>query len=141
MGWYPGIPCAPVASVLASSGDASEAADFDLRTRWVPESGSEAWLVYDLGRKRDVSGISVVWYARHSSPVELVVELSRRGNEFAEVDRGLLEGVATNTTLRTFLPQQARYVRVKISAPEGVEVPSVYEVGVHAEGEERRAAK
>jgi hypothetical protein len=134
MTWKPERASLPVASVAASSGDAAVTTDSDLRTRWNWDCAEDQWVTYDLGRQRDLAGVSSVWYSRETVSAPVIVELSTDGRVFEEVDRMTIEGRATQTSLSRFLPQSARYVRLSLSPlPGSVSQVSLYEVGLHGE--------
>jgi hypothetical protein len=130
MRWQPERECLPIAAVKATSSASAmrptNTVDRDLRTRWAPTGPGSQWLVYDLGRQQEVSAVTVVWYALKPCRTGLAVEVSADGKTFKEIDHGAINGRGINTTLRTFLPEHARYVRIAIDAPL-----SVYEVGIH----------
>jgi len=48
------------------------------------------------------------------------------------VDNGLLAGRSANSSLCAFMPQEARYVRVRLDVPAAAGMPGIYEVGLHA---------
>jgi hypothetical protein len=138
MHWRCERACLQVVRVTASSHErtnvAANVADRDLRTRWSPHRDggeTEGWLTCDLGRVRRVSGVTLVCYAFTSGNADVSIELSLDGREFTTVDAGTLSGRGTHTTLRTFLPSDARYVRIRLDEQSGAEGLSVYEVGVH----------
>jgi hypothetical protein len=135
MTWHCELPFVKVVGVSASScAGANEAAntiDCDLRSRWATRADSAQWLVYDLGRVRDVSAATIVCYTPGARSVGLSVELSTDGREYSVADRGTLLGTgSTCTTVRAFLPTAARYVRVRLEA-DNAAPPSVYEVAIH----------
>jgi hypothetical protein len=135
MRWQEPRTCLEVASVKASGSSAGVTAantlDRDLRTRWTPVAAGAQWLVYDLGSGREIDGLSVVWYAPRTVSVAMRVEVSSDGATYTEVDRATLEGRGTQSSLRSFVPSEARFVRVRLDTPAGSARPSVYEVGVH----------
>ena len=139
MCWAPARPCLAIAAVYASSSAGRNAAtrtvDRDLRTRWMPSGAGPQWLTCDLGSTRDVSAVSAVWYATKASRTPFTIEVSADGKRFEQVDNGAFVGRGTNTVLRTFVPVNARYVRITMDAPV-----SVYEVGVHGATADQRAA-
>jgi outer membrane protein assembly factor BamB len=141
MRWRSNTACLPVKSVCASSGNARATIDGDLRTRWTGKSGGGQWLTYDLGRVCDVSALSIVWYSLRLTSCGLTIELSQDGATFTEADAAALQGRGTNETLRSFVGQPARYVRVKLASAAGASPVSLYEVGIHQSGEERQAAR
>ena len=139
MRWDPDAPCLSVSSVSASSDSgkangAKNTLDRDMRTRWSPAKAGAQWLLYDLGSAKTVSGASVVWYALMPTTAAFTIEVSTDGKSFTKVDDGTFGGRGTNTTLRTFLAMQGRYVRVGINAPSIAACPGIYEVGIHGEG-------
>jgi hypothetical protein len=139
MRWKPGRPCLEVASVTTScsSGKANRAAntlDRDLRTRWTAAGSGKQWVLYDLGAVKGVASASIVWYAPRKTRTAFSVEVSVDGRQFAQVDAGLLAGRGTSTSLRSFMPVEARYVRVTLDLAADAVVPSVYEVAIHAGG-------
>lgn len=121
-----------VAEVRSSAANAPHVAsntiDSDLRTRWSPTGGEAPWLVYDLGRKRLVDGVSLVWYSPNGEPFDLHIETSPSGSDYATADVIRLRGRGTHTSLLSFLPCEARFVRVRPG--EGHAAPSLYEVAV-----------
>jgi hypothetical protein len=145
MNWRPQAECLSVASVSASSasGKANSARntlDRDLRTRWSPAHAGHEWLVYDLGRAREVSSASIVWFALRDQQTQFSIELSLDGKQYRAVDQGALAGRGTHESLRTFLPQEARFVRISLSAGEAAPAVSVQEVGIHG-GAERTSLR
>jgi hypothetical protein len=140
MTWNPERACLLVAAVKASSSAAStrpsNTIDRDLTTRWSPSGNGSQSIVYDLGTVKEVSALSVVWYAPKVSRTAFVIETSTDGKQFGGIDQGVLTGRGTNTALRTFVAQEARYVRITLDAPV-----SLYEVAIHGQvGEGRRAS-
>jgi hypothetical protein len=140
MNWKPQAPCLDVASVSASSASgkangAKNTLDRDLRTRWSPARAGNQWLVYDLGKVREVSSASIVWYALRDQQTQFGIELSVDGKQYRAVDQGTLAGRGTHESLRTFLPQEARFIRISLSAGEAAPAVSVQEVGIHGEAE------
>ena len=140
MSWKPSVTCLAVASVKASStsGDANGAAntlDKDLRTRWSPSAGGEQWLLYDLGALREVSSASIVWFSRGKNATQYRIELSTDGKKYKVADQGVLDGRGANETLRSFLAQSARYVRIAFVPmnKNGTEI-TIEEVGIHGTG-------
>jgi len=131
MAWRPGRACLPVISVSATSSArgtrAAGTIDRDLTTRWTPSATGPQSITYDLGTAREVAAVTIVWYAPRQSQAPYAIAVSLDGERFSPVDEGALSGRGTNSTLRSFLPAQARYVRVTLGAPV-----SVYEVGIHA---------
>jgi outer membrane protein assembly factor BamB len=138
--WIADRPCLAVASVRSSSSSGINKAgctvDRDLTTRWAPARAGAEWLLYDLGSKRDVSAVTVVWFSRTLQPVDLTITLSADGRTFWEADRGALCGKGTNSTLRSFSPQPARFVRIALKGGSSAVLPSVYEVGIHGSSAE-----
>ena len=105
--------------------------DRDLRTRWSPSGIGPQWIACDLGSKCEVSSLSLVWYGARGLSAALAVEVSADGAAYDRVDETTLAGRGTRTTMRTFLPASARYVRVTVTPVDGSPCPSVYEIGVH----------
>jgi outer membrane protein assembly factor BamB len=142
MRWTPERSCLAVSAVRASSSvgknTASNSIDHDLRTRWTPAAAGPQWTTYDLGNVQEIAAVSVVWYGQTSSRTAFSLETSLDGKAFSQVDAGHLAGRGTNTTLRSFVPQQARFVRLGLLPAQGSACPSIYEVGIHG-GEARRA--
>lgn len=135
MDWHCKGPCVQPVAVTASSADGIHAADNtldgDLRSRWSAEGAGPQWLVYDLGSTHTVTSVTVVWYSRSFQSAHAAFETSLDGTDYTRIDSGVLRGSGTNTTLRTFLPQEARYIRVSLTGEDGAAVPSVYETGIH----------
>jgi hypothetical protein len=135
--WQCGRPCLKVAGVSASSFSGvnrpGNTADGDIHSRWAPSGAGSQWITDDLGSVQDVASVSVVWYARTSTRTAFSMETSIDGSAFSQVDAGYLSGRGTNTTLRSFVPRQARYVRLSLQVAEGGAVPSLFEVGIHGE--------
>jgi outer membrane protein assembly factor BamB len=145
MRWKPLSVCLNVASVSASSASgkangAGNTLDRDLRTRWSPGRAGQQWLVYDLGKAREVSSASIVWFALRNQQTQFGIELSVDGKQYRAVDEGTLAGRGTHESLRTFLPQEARFVRISLSAGEAAPAVSVQEVGIHG-GAERTSLR
>jgi hypothetical protein len=144
MRWTPGQPCLAVSAVRASSSAgknaASNSVDHDLRTRWSPSGVGSQWLAYDLGSAQEVAAVSVVWYAKTSTRTAFSVETSLDGKAFAQVDAGYLAGRGTSATLRSFMAQQARFVRLSLRPAAGSACPSVYEVGIHGDAGHQEAS-
>jgi hypothetical protein len=142
MTWRPESECLPVAGVEATSAargcPAAGTIDRDLASRWSPSKSGSQSITYDLGAVREVSAVSVVWYATKASRATFSIRVSTDGKRFAQVDQGLLSGRGTNTTLRAFVAADARFVRITLEEPAGV---SLYEVGIHRSGEARQAAR
>jgi len=130
MRWSPERECLRVASVTASSAargrEANSTIDRDLTTRWTSSTTGPQSITYDLGISRTVAAATIVWYAPRQSRVPYTIAVSLDGKRFSPVDEGALSGRGTNSTLRTFLPTDARYVRVTLGSPV-----SVYEAGIH----------
>jgi hypothetical protein len=146
MTWRSERPCLGVAAVRASSSagvnTAPRTVDRDLRTRWATASLGPQWVVYDLGDVQEVASTSIVWYSAKRTCVPFSVEASADGRSYVKVDAGVLTGRATNSTLRTFVPTRARYVRLTLSPSPGGQCPSIYEVGIHgAAGKEQASAE
>jgi outer membrane protein assembly factor BamB len=144
MRWKPESPCLSVASVTASSSSgkantARNTLDRDLRTRWTPLAAEPQWITYDLGLSRDVSAVSVVWYAAKAGRVPFAIEASTNGRRFENVDTGYFAGRGTNTTVRSFVTRQARFVRLSVQVDKANACPSIYEVGIH-QAESTRSA-
>lgn len=137
MAWHPERPTVPVAHAYASSSAAlhgpENAIDRDLRTRWSPVQPGADTLTLDLGSATTVSAVSLVWYARNNHRVPLTVLVSPDGERFVEIDNGHLRGAGTNTTLRSFLPERARFVRVAVGSDDPVTACHIFEVAVHEE--------
>jgi hypothetical protein len=136
--WSPERECLAVKAVSASSSARScrpsATIDRDLTSRWSPSGSGRQSITYDLSATQEVSAVSVVWYAAKAGRTAFAIETSTDGKQFAKVDEGLLTGRGTITTLRTFVTQEARYVRVVLDAPV-----SVYEVGTHGKAEASQA--
>jgi len=131
MRWLCDLPCITVVKARAAQSDAGVTIDADLRTRWSPSSEEDAWALYDLGDVYEVSGITLAWYAQRTAEAGATVELSQDGEVFTKADHATLEGRASNETLRTFLPQAARYIRLELAPSENGDYPSIYEIGIH----------
>jgi outer membrane protein assembly factor BamB len=136
--WKPQAACLTVMSVTASSASTrangpANTLDRDLRTRWSPTATGEQWLSYDLGAVREVSSASIVWFSKHTQAIPLTLELSLDGKQYHVAESGALEGRGTNEALRSFVPQQARFVRVSFALKPGSDLPAVQEVGIHGE--------
>ncbi len=135
--WHNDLPCLNVAHAHARTEagqrEASYTHDSDLRTRWRVRAGTERtqWITYDLGQTCEVSGVTVVWYALKSNRTGMAIELSLDGHEFSQVDGGALCGRGTMTTMRSFLPERARFVRVVLDTEGAADGLSLYEVGIH----------
>jgi hypothetical protein len=133
MSWSPSMPCLPVRGVKVSSSQGvngpSRILDRDLRTRWTPAGSGAHWVACDLGTARDISSASLVWYAPRGASVAVSVEVSCDGVAFERVDEAVLSGRGTQTSLRTFVPVTARYVRFGLAA--NAARVSLYEIGVH----------
>jgi hypothetical protein len=144
MRWTPERPCLAVSAVRASStvgkNTASNSVDHDLRTRWTPAAAGPQWATYDLGSVQEIAAVSVVWYGQTSKRTAFSVETSLDGKAFSQVDAGYLSGRGTNTTLRSFVPQQARFVRLSLLPAQGNACPSVYEFGIHGGTGQREAS-
>jgi outer membrane protein assembly factor BamB len=136
MTWKPQTPCLDVVSVKASStsskpNDACNTLDRDLRTRWTPAKSGAQWVVYDLGKTREVSSVSIVWFAQRRGETIVKIELSTNGKDYQTVDSGVLEGRGTNETLRSFSPMGARFIRVFLNNTSRDAQASLQEVGIH----------
>jgi outer membrane protein assembly factor BamB len=142
--WNCERPCLAVASVNASSGVKANTGectvDRDLATRWTPSAKGEQWVSYDLGSTKEVSAVSVVWYDRSSGRTAFSLATSLDGKVFSQVDAGCLAGRGTNTSQRSFVSAQARFVRLTLLPATGSVCPSVYEVGIHGDVVQRRAS-
>jgi hypothetical protein len=142
MVWHPERECLPVLSVKASSSvrgcAAAATTDRSLATRWTPSGSGMQSITYDLGQVQEVGAVSVVSYASKASQTAFTVEASRDGKTFTQVDAGVLIGRGTNTALRTFVPAEARYMRITLNASDNVRT-GLYEVGFHAAPAEQRA--
>jgi hypothetical protein len=140
--WLPERECLPVAAVSASSSNRAcrpgATIDRDLTSRWQAAAAGKQWIVYDLGSVQTVQAMTLVWYAAKQTNTAFALESSLDGKQFSQVDAGVLTGRGTSTTLRTFMPREARYVRVTLDSPV-----SLYEVGVHgpSSAESRAAAR
>jgi len=141
--WQCDRPCLEVAGVSASSFSGvnrpTNTTDGDMRTRWTAARAGAQSLVYDLGSLKDVPGVTIVWYSRERAATSLSIEVSPDGRTYREVDRGTLRGRGTNSTLRTFAPQSARYVKVALGGSLDAPPPSVYEVGIHGDAVTKEA--
>jgi hypothetical protein len=130
MRWVPERRCLEVTAVeVASSAPACSSAlvlDRDLSTRWAPSAKGQCQITCDLGSMRDVGAVSVVWYAAKVVRATCTVEVSSDNSAFTEVDEAHLEGRGTNSTLRSFVAAEGRYVRFTFDRPV-----SIYEVAVH----------
>lgn len=135
MHWTPSRTALKVVAVTAGGHDTpnepSHATDRDLRSRWSSTADSTQWLTCDLGRPHTVSAVTLVWYAPAETATDLSVELSVDGTRYEQVDAALLHGSGTQTTLRSFLPDEARFVRIVLSARSTAKLPSVFELAVH----------
>jgi len=134
--WTPVSAALPVSAVRASSvagrsKGPSSTIDRDLRTRWSPAGEGWQWLVYDLGAVQRISAVSIVWHKVKGDGTLFGIELSRDGEHYEDVDHGVLTGRGTKESLRSFLPQDARYVRVGFSADGAGAALAVQEVAVH----------
>jgi len=145
MTWTPGRECLPVVAVKATSSargcrpDATT--DRSLATRWTAAGPGMQSITYDLGAVRDVDAVSVAWYGSKACLTTFAIEVSADGKAFTQVDAGSLSGRRTHTMLRSFVPVDARYVRLTMDAGKGM-AQSVYEVGVHGvQGEQRAEAR
>ncbi|MBD3242397.1 MAG: PQQ-binding-like beta-propeller repeat protein [Chitinivibrionales bacterium] len=136
MRWQPDRPSLEIRGVQASSSDGPNAAahtlDGDLRSWWAADDGGTQWLVYDLGTTREVTGATCVWYGRESDEASAEVSLSVDGETFEPADTWVVSGSGTNVTMRTFLPQQARYVRLSLTPSIDGAMPCLYEMALHA---------
>jgi hypothetical protein len=145
MQWHCERPCLAVAEVEASSASGTNGAantiDGDLRTRWSPAKAGTQWVEYDLGKVCDVRSVSMVWFALRGGETMVKIELSQDGGEYRTVDIGVLQGRGTNETLRSFLPHDARYVRIFLNSTSASSQVSLQEVGIHASVNEDRAAE
>jgi hypothetical protein len=138
MSWKPDLPCLTVVSAAASSssGRANAAVntlDRDLRTRWSAEKSGAQWILYDLGKTCGVSSVSLVGFAPRAGEAMVKIEVSTDGKAYKTVDSGVLEGRGTNETLRSFLPQNAQFVRVYLNCASSGHQTSLQEVGIHGE--------
>lgn len=132
MQWAPERPAVAV-TVLESSGGSEEASrtlDHDLRTWWSGTASKPQWVTYDLGAAQDISSATLVLYSRSKAEHTLRVELSLDGEHFETVDEGTLVLRGTTSSVRSFLPQTARYVRVSLDQSDGP-AACVYEVALH----------
>jgi outer membrane protein assembly factor BamB len=143
MRWRPEQACLSVAGVKASSSAGvngpGRTLDRNLATRWTPSAGGTQSITYDLGLVREIAAASLVWYSARQTTVSVRVETSLDGVAFAVADQGTLEGRGTHSALRSFVAQQARYVRISLTPAQGSACPSLYEVGLHAEAAQREA--
>ncbi len=135
MAWAPEAECIGVDSVTA---DASEAGflpentvDRLLTSRWTPTPGELRRITYDLGSSREVASATLVWYSRHQSGTPFAIEVSADGERYTRVDEGSLVGRGTHASVRSFLPEMARFVRVVLDLRDAAGSPSLYEVGIH----------
>jgi hypothetical protein len=139
--WHPDRECLPIASVkatsFASSMRPSNTVDRNLTTRWASSAEGPQSVTYDLGSVRDISAVSVVWYATKTGGAAFTIEVSTDGRRFGKVDEGSFAGRGTNAMLRAFVTSGARFVRITL---DGAGV-SLYEVGVHGEGERQAEAR
>jgi outer membrane protein assembly factor BamB len=135
MTWHPEHVCLPVASVKASSQargtTAAATTDRSLTSRWTPAKTGSQWIEYDLGRVREVSSVSLVWFALRRGETLLKVEVSSDGKQYEVVDCGVLQGRGTKESLRTFPAYAARYVRVSLNTTSPEAQASLLEVGIH----------
>ncbi len=127
MRWNPERPC-----LRAVCAGAVAVTDRDLRTRWTPASSGVSSVVLDLGGTQEVGAVSLVWYGAKDAAASISIGLSRDGDLYEEVDRGVLEGRGTREALRTFLGDRARFVRVRFTPQPDAHCPSIYEIAVHA---------
>jgi outer membrane protein assembly factor BamB len=145
LSWKPQSACLTIASVSASSASskansAANTVDRDLRTRWSPATAGEQWLTYDLGTVREVSSASIAWFSTREQVIPFAVMLSVDGKKYHTVDNGTLDGRGARETLRTFLAQDARFVRIALSVSSDKDLPAVQEVGIHGGGTADHAA-
>jgi hypothetical protein len=144
MRWISELPCVRVesasASAVSSANHPAATLDCDLRTRWTAPAGT-SWIAYDLGRTCMLSSVSLVWYASRQCRAAFSIELSVDGEQFEQLDEGRLEGRGTSTALRTFVPVEARYVRITVHSPDKGTGLSLYEVGVHSAGMSQLSAQ
>lgn len=133
--WSAPRHCLPVAGASASSSARGatpvKTVDRSLISRWAPVSGGPQWITHDLGSVALIDAASIVWYTTKTAQVPFLLEVSVDGRTFAVADEGLLTGRGTNSALRTFVPQEARYVRLTIQNPSGTVLASIYEMGIH----------
>jgi hypothetical protein len=127
-------------STSGKSNAARNTLDKDLRTRWSPATGGTQWVAYDLGKSCDVSSVSIVWFAQRSGETMVKVELSQDGKSYQTVDGGVLLGRGANETLRSFLPHEARYVRILLNSTSPASQISVQEVGIHGTATDNKVA-
>jgi hypothetical protein len=136
MSWRCETPCLTIASVTASStsgkpNGARNTLDRDLRTRWSPAGSAEQWLTYDLGAVREVASVSIAWFSSQRQIVPFSVMLSLDGKEYHVADNGAIEGRGSDESLRTFVAQNTRFVRIVFSLKPGDTLPGVQEVAIH----------
>jgi hypothetical protein len=98
--------------------------DQNPETVWVPKAGSDdTWLWVDLGELRRVRAVR--WLAEGSGAIK--VELSDDRRRWRSVDRVDVEGGWQGVSLR----DDARYVRLALTAEEDGNLPAIAEVAVY----------
>lgn len=137
MRWSPERACLPVIATTASSSatgkSPANAIDQKLTSLWQPGAAGRQYITCDLGAATEIEAVSVVWYAlRRVKSMPLTVEVSLDGTTFEGVDVSNMTGSGTSNTLRTFVPQSARFVRVGVYVTNPSDRLGLYEVGVHA---------
>ncbi len=134
--WQPDRPRAEVMHVTAGTSQenhpARYACDGDLTTRWSAARAGAQTLTLDLGSVQTVDGVSLVWYSR-GNPIPCAVLVSCDGERFEEIDNGILRGRGTHESLRSFLPEPARFVRLRFLDESPTPACHIFEAAVHTE--------
>jgi hypothetical protein len=110
--------CAPLtaASVIAQGHDGNvpgNTLDDRLDTRW-SHLGKGAWIDYDLGAERAISGASIAWHQGNQRASRFTLWVSPDGMNYTQVYSGTSSGTTTAAETYTFAPRAARRLRIYV---------------------------
>ncbi|SEU34159.1 heparin lyase I family protein [Stigmatella erecta] len=126
--------CSPLAilSVSANGDDGNlpvQTLDDQLDTRW-SHLGKGAWIDYDLGMHRAVSGAAIAWHQGNLRANTFTVSISSDGKTYLPVYQGVSSGTTVAAEVYTFIPYTARNVRITVQGNNVNDWASLAEVRV-----------
>jgi hypothetical protein len=123
----------PVTSLKAIGNDGNVPAnvlDNNLNTRW-SNLGQGSWIQLDLGSKKSICSVDIVWYVGNTRQNNFVISVSDDGIAFTNKFSGTSSGSTTSPEKYT-LPAgtEGRYVRITVNGNTQNEWASITEIAV-----------
>ncbi|WP_395841841.1 heparin lyase I family protein [Archangium violaceum] len=106
-------------SVLASGDDgagsvAANTLDDKLDTRW-SGPGKGAWIDYDLGSVKSISGAAIAWHQGNTRASNFTLSVSSDGVSYTQVYSGKSSGTTTAAETYAFTARSARRLRITVN--------------------------